>query len=174
VSASAGAAAFAAGARWLPVELLVQVPSEIPLEILGGVADEIIPRQGPMPAASEMGAVDSLRRRAAAEPDFAQRLRATLGSVDQRCAERLGVGFLAAASGERVQALAEFAAASAEAFAELRDAVYESYYTHHEVWRLIGYEFRSGSRPTAVLAPFDERSLARVRGMPARYRRAES
>ena len=34
--------------------------------------------------------------------------------------------------------------------AALRDAVYEAYYSNPVVWKLIGYQFRSGPRPTAA------------------------
>ena len=55
--------------------------------------------------------------------------------------------------------------------AALRDLVYEAYYTHPRVWKLLGYNFRSGRKPTAPLESFDEQRLARVRALAPLYRR---
>lgn len=55
-------------------------------------------------------------------------------------------------------------------FPLLRDLVYEAYYTHPRVMKLVGYRFRSGRRRTAALEPFDEARLVRVRAMKPLYR----
>ena len=62
------------------------------------------------------------------------------------------------------------AGAPAGFVAALRDAVYEAYYSNREVWKRIGYRFRSGPRRTAPLEPFDPQRVARVRGMGRLYR----
>ena len=66
----------------------------------------------------------------------------------------------------------EKADAPAGFVAALRDAVYEAYYSNPDVWKLIGYRFRSGPRRTATLDAFDEERVARVRAMGRLYREA--
>ena len=43
-------------------------------------------------------------------------------------------------------------------------------FTIAAVWKLVGYQFRSGPRRTATLEPFDPQRVARVRGMARLYR----
>ena len=59
-------------------------------------------------------------------------------------------------------------------FSMVRDLVYEGYYTHPRVMKLVGYTFRSGGRRTAAIEPFDEARLVRVRAMKPFYRDARS
>ena len=55
-------------------------------------------------------------------------------------------------------------------FGTLRDLVYEAYYTQPGVQKLVRYNFRSGRRRTAPVAPFDEQLVARVRQQKPIYR----
>jgi hypothetical protein len=156
----------------LPAELLGKAPPAArPLgETLAGAAAAIIPRQGPMPSAAEAGAVSCFESRAAAEPEFGERLRATLETLERLCRDDGAASFVAASDAQRVAALRRLESESAAAFAELRDTVYESYYTNPEIWRLVGYDFRSGPRRTAALPAFDDKLLDRVRRQAARWR----
>jgi hypothetical protein len=120
---------------------------------LRAAVDVIIPAEAPMPAASAVGAVAYIDGMAARDPAFRALLVEGLHALDARSMAVL----------EKADAPAGFVPA-------LRDAVYEAYYANPKVWKLIGYQFRSGPRRTATLDPFDPQRVARVRGMGRLYR----
>ena len=115
--------------------------------------DTIIPAEGRMPAASAVGTVAYLEGMAARDAAFCALLLDGLRALDTGAMADL----------EKADAPAGFVPA-------LRDAVYEAYYASPKVWKLIGYQFRSGPRRTAMLEPFDPQRVARVRGMGRLYR----
>ena len=120
---------------------------------LRAAVDTIIPADGRMPAASAIGAVAYLEGMATRDATFRALLVDGLRALDARSMADI----------EKADAPAGFVPA-------LRDAVYEAYYASPKVWKLIGYQFRSGPRRTAPLEPFDPQRVARVRGMGRLYR----
>jgi hypothetical protein len=130
--------------------------------ILRAAADGIIPAEGRMPAASKVGAAEYIEALAAGDAEFHATVTAALTA--------LGASFARGTPAERTTALARLEAMNAAAFAALRDAVYEAYYTHPRVWNLLGARFRRGPRRTAPVEAFDEARLARVRQLPRLYR----
>lgn len=140
--------------------------------MLRAAVDEILPAEGALPSANGAGALAYFERRRTQDTAFAQALDGMLDSLDRLCRETASIGFGAATPEQRVSALRAFETAQPQPFAELRDATYEAYYTNPEVWRLIGYDFRSSPQPTAPLEAFDESSLLRVRGMTPFFRKA--
>ena len=71
---------------------------------------------------------------------------------------------------QRFETLTALEAGMPEAFAKLRDLVYESYYTQPAIWKLIGYEFHPTNEAGPHMKPFDESVLAQVRKLPKHYR----
>ena len=120
---------------------------------LRAAVDTIIPAEGHMPAASAVGGVAYLEGMAARDTAFRALLVDGLRALDTRSMAQL----------EKSDTPAGFVAA-------LRDAIYEAYYSNPEVWKLVGYRFRSGPRRTATLEPFEPQRVARVRGMGRLYR----
>lgn len=120
---------------------------------LRAAVDTIIPAEGRMPAASAVGGVAYLEGMAARDAVFRALLVDGLRALDTR----------AMADIEKADTPSGFVPA-------LRDAVYEAYYASPKVWKLIGYQFRSGPRRTAPLDPFDPQRVARVRAMGRLYR----
>lgn len=120
---------------------------------LRAAVDVIIPAEDRMPAASAVGGVAYLEGMASRDAAFRTLLLDGLRALDTRSMAQL----------EKSDTPAGFVAA-------LRDAVYEAYYSNPQVWKLVGYQFRSGPRRTATLEPFDPQRLARVRGMARLYR----
>jgi hypothetical protein len=135
---------------------------------LEAAMDEIIPAGDGMPAASEMGGVAYLERVAAADANVANELRAALAALEKAS----GGAFGRLDHEARVSALRKLEAGEATRFAQLRDYVYESYYTQPRVWKLIGYEFYPTDHAGPHMAPFDESILDDVRKMPKLYREA--
>jgi hypothetical protein len=173
ISASAELVAVAAGAHFFPVSLLGQGAAMEADALFIAAAEVIIPPSGRMPSAGDAGSMKYFQARVREEPKLAKRLSSTLFSINELCRERSKKLFASAPLGIRVETLKHFEAKSADLFAELRDIVYESYYTDPEIWRLIGYHFRSGPGRTAQLESFNEKLLDHVKKMPARYRKVE-
>ena len=144
---------------------------------LAAAVDVIIPAQGPMPAASAVGAARYIERIAGADQKLGALLLEGLRALAIHAQSTHSVAFELLAVEPQTAVLAHFEKADASTtlfFAALRDLVYEAYYSQPAVWRLLGYDFRSGRRRTAAVEPFDERRLARVRKMKPLYRETRS
>ena len=139
---------------------------------LRAAVDTIIPAEGRMPSASAIGGVAYLEGMAGRDAAFRTLLLDGLRALDARSREVGRRAFADSAAGQQAECLAHLEKADVPAgfVAALRDAVYEAYYANPEVWKLIGYRFRSGPRRTAPLEPFDAQRVARVRGMGRLYR----
>lgn len=163
-----------------PLEALAQTAaakiSAAERRTLAAAVDVIIPAQGPMPAASAVGAVRYLERIAAADDKLGGLLLDGLRAIAAHTQSTHNVAFELLADEPRTAVLAHFEKVDTPPgfFAALRDLVYEAYYSQPVVWRLIGYDFRTGRRATAEVEPFDERRVARVRKMKPFYRETRS
>lgn len=129
--------------------------------------DEIIPRAGDMPAASEAGVLRYLEHLSARDSTVRRDLRRTASALERRV--RPG-GFASTSTQRRVQILATLERQHKDIFVSLRDYVYEGYYTNPQVWTAIGFQFYGPERPGPGLGMFDEKWVERVRAMPALYR----
>jgi gluconate 2-dehydrogenase subunit 3-like protein len=139
---------------------------------LRAAVDTIIPAEGRMPSASAVGGVAYLEGMAARDAAFGTLLVSGLRALDARSREVRRRGFAESTATQQAEYIAHLEKSDAPAgfVAALRDAVYEAYYSNPEVWKLIGYRFRSGPRRTATLDPFDSQRVARVRAMGRLYR----
>jgi len=158
IASSAGAALVVEIA---PAQTTKPVPHDLDAatrERLRAVMDEIIPRQGNMPSASEAGGVEYFISLCRAEPIAAANILAALS----------GLG----SSSSTLEALKQLETEKPGEFAILRDFVYEAYYTQPQVWKLIGYEFYPTDHKGPHMKPFDEAVLAQVRTKPKYYREA--
>lgn len=139
---------------------------------LRAAANVIIPAQGRIPAASAVGAVTYIERLAAQDRSLQALLLEGLLAIGAHAQATFTAGFDRLSVDQQIDVLAhvEKANVPADFFGTLRDLVYEAYYTHPRVQKLIGYNFRSGRRRTARLGPFDEELVARVRQQKPMYR----
>jgi hypothetical protein len=139
---------------------------------LRAAADVIIPAQRQMPAASAVGAVRYIERIAAADRAVEDLLREGLRAIAAHAAAAQNIRFdqLAIERQNEVLAHVETTNTPADFFGTLRDLVYEAYYTQPSVQKLVRYNFRSGRRRTAPVAPLDEQLVARVRQQKPFYR----
>jgi hypothetical protein len=163
------------GAKSTPVDAATSTLAGMSLtraevKILQAAMDEIIPAGDGMPAASEVGGVQYLERVARGNREFLKDLKRSLAHLERISHKRFEKGFSRLSPAERVQALRQFERGSANDFAELRDDVYEAYYTQPQVWKLIGYEFYPTNEAGPQMKPFDESVLATVRKRPKHYR----
>jgi hypothetical protein len=155
-------AASAAGRTLLPAER----------RQLRAAVDTIIPAEGRMPSASAVGAVAYLDGMAARDPAFRAGISGGLNALDARARSAGARTFAESTAARQAECMTHLETSDAPPgfVPMLRDAVYEAYYSRPEVWKLIGYTFRSGPRRTASLEPFDEQRVARVRAMGRLYR----
>lgn len=130
--------------------------------------DEIIPREGDLPAASEAGVLGYLETLSARDSTVRGDLRRTASALERGA--RPG-HFASISTQRRVQILTTLERDHEDLFGSLRDYVYEGYYTNSQVWTVIGFQFYGPERSGPGVGVFDEQSVERVRAMPALYRR---
>jgi hypothetical protein len=163
---------------WKPLDTLAQMPSVGAAErrTLRAAADAIIPAQGPMPAASAVGAVRYVERIARTDPVLAALLLDGLRAVESQATTTQSTRFHLIGMDQQAEILARLEKGDTPVgfFAALRDLVYEAYYTQPRIQKLLGYDFRSGRRRTAPLQPFDEQRVSRLRQMTPLYRKVAS
>jgi Gluconate 2-dehydrogenase subunit 3 len=156
-------------------EALPQAAEVVPQsrEFLRALMDEIIPARDGMPAASQVGGVEYLERVSRQDSQIGAELQHALDALARLSESRFHATFTSVSSAQRVEILTAFEAQSPEAFASLRDRVYESYYTQPSVWKLIGYEFHPTNESGPHMKPFDDSVLAGVRKMSKLYREVD-
>lgn len=174
VASSIKLAAAAQLIRLEPLQAAAQGPGRFPAaqsRALRGAIDVMIPAEGRMPAGSSVGVGGYVEGVAAVDSKLRTLLLDGFHAMEAHARAALGDGFSALNATQQAEVLAHFERAEpAGFFTALRDVVYEGYYTHPRVWKLLGYNFRKGRRRTARLEAFDERRLARVRAMAPFYR----
>jgi hypothetical protein len=171
-AALAGSAVISAKAD---VEPALKRPSSTVLgpgqrESLRAAMDEIIPSSDVMPAASAAGGLEYLERVCQQELETRVDLQQVLDLLGQISERNFHAAVAGISSAQRIDILTELESQSPEAFAKLRDLVYESYYTQPIVWKLIGYELHPTNQSGPHMKPFDDSVLANVRKMPKLYR----
>lgn len=172
-----GSAVIGANAEAEQVQAL-KAPASVALsrgqrEALRAAMDEIIPASEVMPAASAAGGIEYLERLCQQELEIRADLQRVLDVLGQMSETNLHAAFTGISSAQRVEILTELETRSPKVFANLRDLVYESYYTQPSVWKLIGYELHPTNESGPQMKPFDESVLANVRKMPKLYREVE-
>jgi gluconate 2-dehydrogenase subunit 3-like protein len=141
---------------------------------LSAWADALIPGGEGWPAAAEVGAAAYVDNCAALSPVLRGALRAALTAVESG-AERRAATFAELDPATRREVLTSLEAERPELFTLVLELTFEGYYRHPRVQRAV--EERTGFRPDVPvvgmpLDPFDEATLARVRSLPPRVRRA--
>jgi len=137
-------------------------------ETLRAAMDEIIPAADGMPSASEAGVARYLQEAAIRRDSVERALKRAAAALEKSAPDRR---FASLDRAGRVRALRALEERQPAAFAELRDLVYEGYYTNPEIWKRIGFEFYGPDRPGPGIAEFDAAALERVRARPPFYRR---
>jgi hypothetical protein len=140
-------------------------------DLLRVAMDTIIPATDGMPSANAAGGVRYLERLAQSEPVIKRKLEGSLNALNQVSLKFFNSEFSALPPEKRVESLKQLESQAApELFADLRDSVYESYYTQPLVWKLIGYEFYPTNHHGPHMNPFDETVLSQVKKMGQLYR----
>jgi hypothetical protein len=140
-------------------------------KLLKSAMDEIIPAAGGMPSASGAGGIHYLKQLVESEPLIKKRLERSLQALDALSRKEFKKGFLEVSPEERVEALRRLERQDPpETFGDLRDHIYESYYTQPNVWKLIGYDFHPTNHQGPHMKPFEESALSNVKKMGKLFR----
>ena len=140
-------------------------------DLLRAAMDTIIPAAEGMPSASAVGGVGYLEQLAQSDPLIRSKLEQSLKALDEVSLKFLKSGFSSLPQSRRIEALKRLESQSPlELLADLRDYVYESYYTQPQVWKLIGYEFYPTNHQGPHMKPFDATALTQVKKMGKLYR----
>jgi hypothetical protein len=136
----------------------------------------LIPARGERPAAGDVGAAEYVDATVFLTPRLRGVLLDGIDTIDQLAQKLVGRRFADATPPERTEVLRAFEANDPlDAFPMVRDLTYEAYYAHPRVLDVLEQE--TGWRYEVAfsggeLEPFDEDLLARMRTVPARWRRA--
>lgn len=140
-------------------------------DLLRVAMDTIIPATDGMPSASAVGGVRYLEQLAQSDPLIKTKLERSLSALNEFSLKLFKSELVSLPQGQRIETLKQLESQSPlEIFTDLRDFVYESYYTQPQVWKLIGYEFYPTNHQGPHMKPFDETVLAQVRKMGKLYR----
>lgn len=139
-------------------------------KILVAAMDEMIPADGSMPSASEVGGLNYLVKLLDQFPEEAKKLSQCLNDLNISSTKSYRQGFTEITSDERISTLQELEKNNPSFFNQLRDCTYESYYLSPQVWNLIGYEPHPTLSSGPLMEPFDVKLLDRVRMLPAIFK----
>jgi hypothetical protein len=136
----------------------------------------LIPARGERPAAGDVGAAEYVDATVFLTPRLRGVLLDGIDTIDQLAQKLVGRRFADATPPERTEVLRAFEANDPlDAFPMVRDLTYEAYYAHPRILDVLEQE--TGWRYEVAfsggeLEPFDEDLLARMRTVPARWRKA--
>ncbi len=144
-------------------------------ETLRAWVSALIPAAGERPAAEEVGAAEYIDATVFLTPRLRGVLLDAVDAVDRIASEMVGERFAVTGPAEQEAVLRAFEANDPlDAFPMVRDLTYEAYYAHPRVLEVL--ERETGWRYEIAISggelePLDEHLLARMREVPARYRK---
>lgn len=145
-------------------------------EVLRAWVSALIPANGERPAAGDVDAAEYVDATVFLTPRLRGVLLDGIDTIDRIAMNLVGRRFAEATPPERTHVLRAFEANDPlDAFPMVRDLTYEAYYANPRVLDVL--ERETGWRYEVAfsggeLEPFDERLLARMRTVPARWRKA--
>ncbi len=129
-------------------------------ELLAAALNRIVPAQGEMPAAGDLGIVEFVESVAAGSSLKRRNLLNGLLRIELAAAER-GGAFASLSADAQTEALRAVQQTDPEFFQELVTQTYRGYYTNERVFDLLSY--RAPNREGYDPIPFDESLLEPVR-----------
>ena len=128
--------------------------------LLDAVLNRVVPEQGDMPGAGDLGIAGFVESVAGGSTDSRRRLLEGLVQIELAAAER-GGDFAGLSADAQTDALRAVENSSAEFFQYLVTQAYRGYYTHETVTDALSY--RAPNRQDYDPLPFDESLLEPVR-----------
>ena len=146
--------------------------SEPQRALLGMVLDRIIPREGELPGAGELGVAGHIDGVVGKSRELRRLFAGGLASIEITGSEMFSSEFAALSGQERVAVLRRVESEHAEFFQALVLHTYAGYYTSPTVTRLLGLEGRPPQPLGYELEPFDPGLLENVKKRGKLYRDA--
>lgn len=143
-----------------------EILSEEQRALLSAALNRIVPAQGEMPAAGDLGIGGFVETVAAGSSGKRRNLLDGLVRIELAAAER-GGAFTSLSAAEQTEALRAVAAAEPGFFQELVIQTYRGYYTNERVFERLSY--RAPNRESYNPIPFDESLLEPVRQRGRRW-----
>ena len=131
--------------------------------------DEIIPRSGNMPSASEVDGISYILNVLDGYPNLLDAFNEMMINLNDLSNTAKNHDFENLESDSRILVLKRYEQEQPEKFSVLVNFVYESYYINEKVWELIGYEPYPTMSAGPKMKPFDEAMLERVKRMSSTY-----
>ena len=147
-----------------------RVFTEAQRELLTGVLNRIIPPEGPLPGAGDLGLADFIEGVVAAQPQLRRLFVDGLAQIEITVGRQGTAEFQALAGEAKDAALREVEASKPEFFEALVRQTYNGYYTDASIFQELGYpEPKPGGTPPELL---DESLLEQQRQRSPFWRRA--
>ena len=137
-----------------------EIFSDTQRTLLAAILNRIIPADGEMPAAGDLGIADFVESVAAGAPASSRRFLEGLVSIELAAAERGGT-FASLSPADQVGALQAVESEAPEFFQQLVTQTYRGYYTNETVTELLSY--RAPNRQDYNPLPFNESLVEPVR-----------
>ena len=138
-------------------------------DILKITMDELIPSNGTMPSASEVGGVDYVLGILKELKELTPLFKEAIATIKTISLEQKEAHFTDLNKEDRIRILTRMENTSSELFNILKDFTYESYYTNETIHELIGYIGYSTGSAGPAMEPFDEKLLDRIKSLPPLY-----
>lgn len=147
-----------------------RVFTEAQRDLLAGVLNRIIPPEGPLPGAGDLGLADFIEGLVAAQPQLRRLFIDGLAQIEITAGRDGTAEFQALADDGKDAALREVEASKPEFFEALVRQTYNGYYTDASIFQELGYpESTPGGTPPELL---DERLLEQQRQRAPFWRHA--
>lgn len=139
------------------------------LKTLKFAMDRIIPSNGKMPSASEVGGAEYILKLLDELPDIKSLFIHLLKAIENESLEEYSQSFSDLKPSQQTEILKQLELSDPDLFKVLKDFTYESYYINEKVWKLIGYDPHPTGTIGPTMEPFDENLLSRVKNLPPMY-----
>ena len=148
-----------------------QIFSQNQMQTLAAAMNRIIPADGDMPAAGDLGLAKFVERAAAESPGKIRLFTQGLATIEVTCSQLSGKSFPESTEQDQLQILQSVEFSNAVFFDELVRQTYNGYYTNPGVFQTMGY---SNSQPDISGQPdlLDESLLERQRQRPPFWTKA--
>jgi hypothetical protein len=140
-----------------------QVFSDPQRTLLTAVLDRLVPANGALPAAGELGIGAFVERVAGGDPQLTRLFNEGLRQIEIAASQQHDSGFLALAADAQDSVLRGVEAADSVFFEQLVRQTYNGYYTDARVFEHIGYDLPSPPVPGAQPELLDESLLDKQR-----------
>lgn len=149
-----------------------RVFTDLQRDLLSGVLNRLIPPEGQLPGAGDLGLAGFLEEVIDQQPQLSRLFNDGLAQIEIAAGIRERPGFQALSDDEKDAALKEVEASHPKFFDELVRQTYNGYYTNPSIFQQIGYSERPTQGTSGSLELLDESLLEQQRQRKPFWRRS--